>query len=227
MKLKTTIKLLACLSFAKTIYFNLKYFPLKTALYLPVIIYRKTKLYKMKGQIVLNLPPKPGIVEIGPHTLSTQDAKYARTIWAVWGKLVINGKTKFGRGSHINIGKNGTLSIGNNFSITGGSTIICEKEISFGNNCLLSWDILFLDTDYHRILNQSGDIVNNPQPIHIGNHVWIGCRSTILKGVSIPDDVVIAANSTITKSTIEKHCVIGGSGKEIAILKRDINWREY
>ena len=214
------------LDLLKTIYFNLKYFPLRTALHLPVFIYRRTSLFKMKGQIVLNVPPTLGMVRIGPHGLGTQDIKYSRTMWEVSGTLIINGKTSFGRGSRISIGKEGTLTIGREFMITGRSTIICQKEITFGNDCLLSWDILIMDTDFHHITNLSGDIINAPRPIHIGNHVWIGCRNTILKGVTISDDVIISANSTITKSIAEKHCAIGGSGKEITILKRNISWKQ-
>lgn len=225
MKLKKVFEMLMKLDLLKTIYFNLKYFPLKTALRLPVFIYRRTSLFKMKGQIVLNIPPTPGMVKIGPHGLGTQDIKYSRTMWEVSGKLVINGKTNFGRGSRISIGKDAIMTIGENFAITGNSTLICQKEITFGNDCLLSWDILIMDTDFHHILSESGDIINAPRPIHIGNHVWIGCRNTILKGVTIPDDVIVSANSTITKSIAEKHCAIGGIGKDVAILKRNISWK--
>lgn len=225
MKLKTAFKLLVSLNLLKTIYFNLKYFPLKTALRLPVFIYQKTSLHKLQGRIVLNVPPTTGLVQISAKGMGIQDSKYSRTIWDVNGTLIISGKTNLGRGCRINIEKEGSLTIGHDFSITGDSTIICQKEITFGHNCLLSWDVLIMDTDFHHIINQSGDIVNVPCPIHIGNHVWIGCRSTILKGVTIHDDVIISANSTITKSIAEDHCAIGGSGKNVTILKRQINWK--
>lgn len=225
-KIFKLLKLCVELSFPKTIYFNLKYFPLKTALHLPVFVYRRTSLYKMKGSIALKCPPQTGCVRIGSHGIGTQDIRYSRTIWDVSGTLVINGKCHLGRGSRISIGKNGILTIGNKFSLSGDSAIICHKEIVFGDNCLLSWDILIMDTDFHHILNHSGEIINAPCPIHIGNHVWIGCRSTILKGVTIPDDVVISASSTITKSLSEKHIIIGGIGHNVSILKRDVSWKD-
>lgn len=226
MKLKKVFKVLVNLDYPKTIYFNLKYFPLKTALHLPVFVYRRTSLYKMKGQIILDIAPSTGLIRIGPHGLGTQDIKYSRTMWEVSGTLVINGKTSIGRGSRISIGKGATMTLGHKFMITGRSTIICQKEITFGNDCLLSWDILIMDTDFHHIVDKSGKIINAPRPIHIGNHVWIGCRNTILKGVTIPDDVIISANSIITKGIEEKHCAIGNSGKEVVVLKRDISWEQ-
>lgn len=220
------LRLITRVNWVKTAYFNLKYLPLKTALHLPFFIYHRTDLHKMNGKIILNTPPKPGIVKIGPHGLGTQDVKYSRTMWEVHGTLVINGKACIGRGSRISIGKAGKLTIGKDFLITGRSTIISQKEITFGNDCLLSWDILIMDTDFHSIIDsQKNNIINQPLPIHIGNHVWIGCRNTILKGVSIADDVIISANSTITNSITESHCAIGGIGKNATILKKDISWK--
>lgn len=209
----------------KTIYFNLKYLPLSVAVRLPIFIYNRTDLHKTKGEIHLNAHPRPGMVKIGPHGLGTQDVMYPRTLWNVNGTLVINGSTNIGRGCRISIGKEGVLTLGKEFTITGRSTIICQKEITFGDNCLLSWDILMMDTDFHHIIDATGNSINPPRPIHIGNHVWIGCRNTILKGVSVADDVVIAADSTITKNVTESHCVVGCVSKEVNVLKRDISWR--
>ena len=74
-----------------------------------------------------------------------------------------------------------SLHFGDNFDVTGSSSIICSKNITFGNDSLLSWDILIMDSDFHPILNRNKDRVNSPLPINIENGVWIGCRSTILK----------------------------------------------
>ena len=208
----------------KTFYFNLYYLPFSQAVRLPILIYRHTDLYQMKGEIVFDCPLQPGMVKIGPHGLGTQDRRYSRTIWEVKGKLQIRGRASFGRGSRISIGKGATLSIGRSFCITGGSSIICQKNISFGDDCLLSWDILIMDTDFHHIMDKDGCVLNRPQPIKIGNHVWIGCRNTILKGVTMADHTVVAANSTITHSNVSPHSVVGGHGKDARILKKDIDW---
>lgn len=79
-----------------------------------------------------------------------------------------------------------------------------------------------MDTDYHKILNENNEIINEDKPISIGNHVWIGCRNTILKGVTIADNNVIAANSTITRSFKSTRCVIGNNTVE---LKSNIDWK--
>lgn len=226
MIIKKILGLLRKVDWAKTLYFNLKYFPIKVAVRLPFLIYHRTDLYKMGGKITFKTTPKLGLVKISPHGLGTQDIKYSRTMWEVSGNLVINGKTSIGRGSRISIGKDAVLELGNNFTITGRSSIISQKEVTFGNDCLLSWDILIMDTDLHHIMNEKDEIINHPRPIHIGNHVWIGCRNTILKGVNIADNVIVSANSTITKNIVENNCAVGGLGKDAIILKRNLNWEK-
>lgn len=223
--MRAFINLLKKVNLWKTVYFNFHYFPLKTAIKMPVFIYWRSELYKIQGKIIIDAPVTTGMVKFGAHGLGTQDLLYSRTMWEVMGILIIKGKANIGRGSKISVGKDAVLTLGDNFTITGDSEIICQKKISFGNNCLLSWDILIMDTDFHDVTNEKGDIVNSPKPILIGDHVWIGCRNTILKGVSIASDNIISANSTITRSIQDSHCVIGGHGKNVDIIKRGYSWK--
>ena len=225
MAIKSAIKLLKKVNLWKTFYFNFHYFPFKTAIRMPIFIYWRSELYKMKGRIVIDAPVSTGMVKFGPHGLGTQDLLYSRTMWEVSGTLCIKGKASIGRGSKISVGKDAELTLGKNFMITGNSEIICQKAITFGDDCLLSWDILMMDTDFHHITNSIGETINTPKPIIVGNHVWIGCRNTILKGVKIADNNVISANSTVTKSITEVNSIIGGHGKSVDILKKDIGWK--
>lgn len=47
----------------------------------------------------------------------------------------------------------------------------------------------------------------------IGNDCWIGCNSTILRGVSIPDGCVVGANSVVTHSPPPYSILIGAPAK--------------
>ena len=78
-----------------------------------------------------------------------------------------------------------------------------------------------MDTDFHRLFsNESRRQINIDRPVVIGNHVWIACKSTILKGSNLPDGSVIAAGSTICKNYIEQNSVYTSSGK----VKDHIIW---
>lgn len=211
----------------KTIYFNLKCLPFRQAWRLPVFIYRRTKLYRADGQIIIHVQsPPPGLVKIGPYGLGTQDMRYSRTIWDVSGTLVVNGYVTLGRGSRISIERDGVLTLGNHFTVTGDSALICQKEICFGDDCLLSWEILVMDTDFHAVVNGEGTVINAPRSIKIGNHVWIGCRNTILKGVEIGDSNIISAGSILTRSFSGHNCIVGGQGAEFRVLKDNVDWRD-
>lgn len=209
----------------KTIYFNFHYFPIMTAIKLPFLIYWRSEFHKVQGKIVIDSPVRTGMVKFRVHGLGTQDKFYQRTIWEVAGILVIKGNVNIGRGCKISIGSDATLTLGDNFTITGNSEIISQKSITFGRDCLLSWDVLIMDTDFHHILNEDNMIINTPKPITIGNHVWIGCRNTILKGVFIADNNIISANSTITRKITATNCIIGGHGKNVDMIKRNVDWK--
>lgn len=73
------------------------------------------------------------------------------------------------------------MVFGDHVTITGKSEIVCNKRIDIGNNCLISWDVLFLDDDAHKIYDKDGILINESKAITIEDNVWIGCRNTILK----------------------------------------------
>lgn len=83
-----------------------------------------------------------------------------------------------------------------------------------------------MDTDSHPIRNQNNNIINTNRQIIVGENVWIGCRTVILKGAEIVKNSIVAANSTVNKVFTEKNVVIVGATAKI--IKRDIVWnREH
>ena len=61
----------------------------------------------------------------------------------------------------------------------------------------------------------------NSKPITIGNDVWIGGNCTILPGVTIGNNVIIAAGAVVTKD-IPDNCVAAGvPAKVIKQLEND------
>lgn len=215
--------ILFLLGLPKTIYFNLKYFKLKEAIKLPVFVSHKVKLLKLDGLIIINASIRPGMIKLGFGGVGIFDKKYSRTIYQVSGKIVFNGSANIGHGSKISVNKSGKLILGDNFRISAESTIVCNKKIVFGDNCLLSWNILIMDTDFHKIIS-NGKITNLNKEIIIGEHVWIGCRCLILKGTNIPNNSIISANTNIYKSFTKQSTVIGGNPPRA--IKENIEWIE-
>ena len=208
------------LSLPKTLRFNLHYFPLKTALRLPVFVSHRTFLRELHGKIMLPENVNTAMIKIGFGDVGHYDRKRSRSIWQVSGTVAFGGKASIGHGSKLSV--RGNLTLGADFNMTAESTIVCAHQISFGNDCLLSWDILIMDTDEHPIINQNGIRTNPDKPILVGNHVWIGCKCTLLKGTEIPNNTVVAAGTLSTSAFSGENQVIGGNPP--AVLKSDVRW---
>ena len=208
------------LSLPKTLRFNFHYFPLKTALKLPVFVSHRTFLRELHGKIMLPEKVNTAMIKIGFGDVGHYDRKRSRSIWQVSGTVAFGGKASIGHGSKLSV--RGNLTLGADFNMTAESTIVCAHQISFGKDCLLSWDILIMDTDEHPIYNQEGIRTNPDKPIIVGNHVWIGCKCTLLKGTEIPNNTVVAAGTLLTSAFSGKNQIVGGNPP--AVLKSDVRW---
>lgn len=163
------------------------------------------------------------MIRIGFGDVGIFDNVFSRTVIQLEGKIIFSGKTSIGHGSKISIGKNGVLETGKNFIITAETAIICHKKIKFGDNVLISWENLFMDTDLHKIKSiETNSIMNDSEEIFIGNNVWIGCRNLILKGSQISNNCVIGSNSLINKKFNRSNILIAGNPAKI--LKENIIW---
>ena len=207
-------------SIPKTLRFNLHYFPLKTALKLPVIVSHRTCLRELHGKVVLPEKVEMAMIKIGFGDVGHYDRKRSRSIWQVSGTVTFGGKASIGHGSKLSV--RGKLSLGADFNMTAESTIVCAKEIRFGDDCLLSWDILVMDTDEHPLYDKAQQRINPDKPIVVGNHVWIGCKCVLLKGAEVPNDTVLAAGTLLKSGFAGEQQVIGGNPP--SILKRDVRW---
>ena len=207
-------------SIPKTLRFNLHYFPLKTALKLPVVVSHRTYLREMHGKVELPEKVERAMIKIGFGDVGHYDRKRSRGIWQVSGTVSFGGKASIGHGSKISV--RGNLILGAGFNMTAESTIVCAKEIRFGDDCLLAWDILVMDTDEHPLYNMENERINPDKAILVGNHVWIGCKCVLLKGAEVPDNTVVAAGTLLTSAFNGENQVIGGNPP--VVLKSDIYW---
>lgn len=209
-------------SIIKTLIFNFKYFPASVAIKFPVLVTRNALLKKTKGKVLLKSPAQTGLIKFGWDGVGIFDHRRSRSIWDVEGEVIFSGPARIGHGSKISVGRQGQLILGANFTISAESSIVSHKIIRFGDNCLLSWDILVLDTDFHSI-TCNGKTINEPQEILIGDNCWIGCRTTVLKGSVIPSGCVIGANALVAGQLTECDAIYGGA--PAAVLKEKIEWR--
>lgn len=116
------------------------------------------------------------------------------------------------------------IIFGNNNRILGRTHIACceGQSVSFGDGCLFSTDVIFRNTDSHAIIDcKSGERINPAKSIQIGNRCWFGNKTTILKGVSIGDDSIIATGAIVTHDVSNNSIAAGIPAK---VVKTGIRW---
>lgn len=93
----------------------------------------------------------------------------------------------------------GKLEIGDTCFFNHNCSITCMNMIKIGSNCKFGNNLIIVDHDHNfKYHNNNEEYISDP--IEIGNNVWIGANVTILKGISIGDNCVIAAGSIVRKS---------------------------
>ena len=132
-------------------------------------------------------------------------------------RLVLGDHVTIYDGVHFYLDGDGALaSVGSGTYLNRRTEITCKTTVTIGERCAISWDVLITDTDYHRL-----DGAAETAPVTIGNHVWIGARATILKGVTIGDGAVVAAGALVTRD-VPAGALVGGV--PASVLRENVTW---
>lgn len=102
-------------------------------------------------------------------------------------------------GKNITIGKNVFINSGCRFQDQGGITI--------GDGALIGHNVV-LATLNHDFAPEKRSMTH-PAPIVIGKNVWLGASVTVIPGVTIGDNAIIAAGAVVTKD-VPANTVVGG-----------------
>ena len=119
-------------------------------------------------------------------------------------KLIIGKNFRARNNMSFRIYNGGITIIGNNCFFNDNCSINCQKNIKIGNNLLCGQNVMIFDHD-HDYKNNINEFIRDD--VVIGNNVWIGANSIILKGVKIGNNVVIAAG-TIVRENVEDNTLV-------------------
>ncbi len=125
-------------------------------------------------------------------------------------RIEVGEHCRFGRDVFLETCEQGRIRIGENVRINTGVTLVSYAGIAIGNDCLIGEYVSIRDANH----GTHPDSVMRTQPhgslpISIGDDVWIGRGSVILKGVQIGSGAVVGANSVVTHD-IEPMVIAGG-----------------
>lgn len=128
----------------------------------------------------------------------------------------------------VMFGDNNTVHIGKNsyfFSDYQGAYIGAGNgaNVMIGRDCLFAPDVFIRADDAHNIKDlKTKKIINYAKDIIIDDHVWLGTKCILLKGVQIEHDCVIAAGSLLTEGKYTENAVWGGNPAKM--IKENITW---
>ena len=159
-------------------------------------------------------------VEIGVNKLkgSRAETHVRMNDKAKWN--VYNGAHLF-YDSVLEIKENAEFSSGF-FSANGGSVIIADNKIVFGEDVMIGRNVIVYDSDFHQLLDKNFNMINPPSSVVIEDHVWLTNNVTVLKGVTIGCDSLIASTTVINKD-VPPHSIIAGKGSG-NVISDFVNW---
>lgn len=166
-----------------------------------------------------------GMIKLGFRT--TNLFPNSGLTWRNEGLVVFQGGAKIGNDSYLICGKKGKIVIGNRFLATGNFRIVSDIGITIGNNVLVGWGSVFLDTNFHPLYDvEKSEFKTAHGQITIGDGCWFAAQSMCFHSINIPDHCVFCARSIATRSiSYKKDCLYGGS--PIRLLKEGVRLDDY
>jgi len=143
----------------------------------------------------------------------------------------IRGKGKLIVGDNTNLGsyngpvhfyfynKDAIITIGKNSRLNG-IMCHCAKSITIGENFLCG-DSIIMDTDFHTFSNPNHILYKATlsKAVSIGNDVWLGGQSTVLKGCNIGDKSVVGFRAVVTQD-VPSNTIVGGNPAKVIKSKK-------
>jgi acetyltransferase-like isoleucine patch superfamily enzyme len=154
-------------------------------------------------------------------------------------------------GNRLSIGENSIIHADIDFEADGGeilignrtflgrSHLICYRNLTIGDDVIVSWGVTIVDHDSHSLnwMERQNDVLDWSKgrknwavvahaPVTIADKAWIGFNVSILKGVTIGEGAVIGACSVVTRDVPPYSVAVGNPARIMRSLNRVSNINE-
>jgi len=196
----------------KTIYFNFRMFPVKTALKLPVFFYGKIKFSNLSGKVIIDGSVKRAMIGFGQKFEFPTTSKGTAEL-ALMGTLRFKSNAHIGLDCTILIARDAYCEFGFMGCLGSNVKLICSKKIIIGDWCGIGYNSQVIDTNSHPMKNTiTGEVYPMSAPIELGAYNAISNTVSIMAGTKTPDNCVITSHSLCNKDyrSLGENILIGG-----------------
>jgi len=199
------------------ILFGKKIYNFNSFIFKNLLKYKKAQIGKnfyTEGKIKISSPKNIySNLTIGDDVLIMGDIEF---LLRGNGKIIIGNGVKLDSNIRLLSANDATLEINANTNIGKSTVINTGADITIGENVLISGNC-YIQSSSHSI--KRDNIIklqtHEHSSISIGNDVWIGANSIVLKGVKMSNGSVLGANSLLNRDTEEYEICAGNPAKKI------------
>ncbi len=109
--------------------------------------------------------------------------------------------------------------VGKGVFINFGCTFLDQGGITIEDGVFIAPDVKILTEGHPEEPTRRRTLLTSP--VHIGRNVWIGAGATILPGVTIGENAIIAAGAVVSRDVAANMIVGGVPARELREIRRD------
>lgn len=135
-------------------------------------------------------------------------------------RVIIDNNLTIGYGADIEVFRDAILHVGANCGSNMGLTVVCAKEIVFGEGVKIGRNCTIRDNNGDHYIARRG--YKTAYSLKIGQHSWLGESCTIIGGARLGDGVIVGA-----KSVVVGHCPSFSMmlGNPAQVVEDNIYWK--
>ena len=103
----------------------------------------------------------------------------------------------------------GSIEIGDYVMISPGTRISASDQVTIGHSVMMANGVYITDCDWHGVYDRTKRD-DRVAPVVIKDNVWLGDHATILKGVTIGENSVVAAGAVVSRD-VPPNVIVAGN----------------
>lgn len=190
------------LNLRKTLIVNFRFLPFRQVLRLPIHVRGPLKVYG-HGKITIDAPVHSGMIRLGYNGDLFSATKGGAQLW-LNGEIVFKGEMIASGDVSISVFNGARLTFGRFGFLGYGMRIQCHSTITIGDWFRITAESQIFDTGFHHIRDlNTGKVARLSGSGTIGDHCWVGNRTTVMRGTVLPNGCIVASNSLINKDYVK------------------------